>query len=192
MLRITGLHRLTWWIFWTVAGRLSTSDSAVCAARTRKPPGKSRCKPLNNPVSAALFHPAGGGLRSSDLPESVFAVESLPHSWLFPQMAAVVHHGGAGTTAAGLRAGVPSVLIPFMGDQPFWGRRVHDLGTGTKPIPRKQLTADKLAEAIETAVSDEVMRERAASLGERIRAENGVSQAVRLIERLTEQAAVPV
>ncbi|HEY1012134.1 MAG TPA: glycosyltransferase, partial [Herpetosiphonaceae bacterium] len=88
-----------------------------------------------------------GGLTLDDLPDNVHLISSIYHSWLFPRMRAVVHHGGAGTTAAGLRAGAPSVIVPFMGDQPFWGRRVADLGAGPAPIPRKQLTAERLAAA---------------------------------------------
>ena len=108
----------------------------------------------------------------------IFKIDAVPHDWLFPRMAAVVHHGGAGTTAAGLRAGVPSVLVPFFGDQPFWGRRVHALGVGPPPIQRKSLTAPKLAEAISSAVEDETIRHNAADLGERIRTEDGVQSAV--------------
>jgi len=107
-----------------------------------------------------------------------------PHTWLFPRMAAVVHHGGAGTTAAGLRAGVPSVVIPFFGDQPFWGQRVAALGVGPAPIPRQKLTADALAQAIQRATTEETMRRKAAELGAKIRAEDGVSEAIRQIEHL--------
>ena len=89
-----------------------------------------------------------GGLRPELVPDNVFVVDSAPHSWLFPRMAAVVHHGGAGTTAEGLRAGVPSVIVPFILDQPFWGARIKALGLGPDPIPQKKLTADRLANAI--------------------------------------------
>ena len=124
-----------------------------------------------------------GGLSVDDLPETVHAVGELPHSWLFPRMAAVVHHGGAGTTAAGVRAGVPSIIVPFMGDQPFWGQRVVDLGVGPAPIPRKQLTAERLGDAITQATADAGTRQRAAELGRQIRAENGVERAVHLIKQ---------
>lgn len=124
-----------------------------------------------------------GGLSVSDLPDSVLMVSSLPHSWLFPRLAAVVHHGGAGTTAAGLRAGVPSLVIPFMGDQSFWGKRLYDLGVGPAPIPRKKLNSAKLAEAIGEAVANQRMRQRAQALGEKIRAEDGVATAVKIIEQ---------
>jgi sterol 3beta-glucosyltransferase len=123
-----------------------------------------------------------GGMASNDLPDSVHMVGSLPHTWLFERMAAVVHHGGAGTTAAGLRAGVPSVIVPHMGDQAFWGRRVADLGAGPAPIPRKKLTAERLAQAIDTAVSHAAMRARADELGQRIRSEDGVGRAVAIID----------
>ena len=124
-----------------------------------------------------------GGLQQRDLPETVMMIGPVPFDWLFTQMAAVVHHGGAGTTSIGLRAGVPSIVIPFMGDQPFWGRRVYELGVGPQPIPHRYLTVERLAEAIHGAVSDTAMRERAAQLGERIRAEDGVARAVAFIEQ---------
>jgi sterol 3beta-glucosyltransferase len=114
----------------------------------------------------------------------VLMVKSIPHAWLFPQMAAIVHHGGAGTTAAGLRSGVPSIVIPFFGDQPFWGQRVAELGVGPAPIPRQQLTVDRLAQAIQTAIADRTMRQRAAALGATIQAENGVANAVAIIQNL--------
>lgn len=123
-----------------------------------------------------------GGIGKLHLPDMIHVVESVSHEWLLPRMAAAVHHGGAGTTAASLRAGLPTVIVPFIADQPFFGARVHALGVGPAPIPRKQLTADKLAMAIQAAVSDKQMRAKAAALGECIRAEDGVGEAVRLIE----------
>jgi UDP:flavonoid glycosyltransferase YjiC (YdhE family) len=110
-------------------------------------------------------------------------LESAPHDWLFPRVAAVVHRGGAGTTGAGLRSGVPSVLVPHFGDQAFWGRRIMELGVGPKPIPRKRLTAERLGAAIATAVTDENIRARAADLGERIRTEGGIGRAIEVVER---------
>lgn len=109
------------------------------------------------------------------------------HFWLRdePVPAAVVHHGGAGTTAAGLRSGAPSIVIPFFGDQPFWGRRVYDLGVGPAPIPRAKLTVGGLAQAIQTAVGDPRMRSRAADLGAAIRAEDGIGRAVSIIHHHT-------
>jgi UDP:flavonoid glycosyltransferase YjiC (YdhE family) len=124
------------------------------------------------------------GLRPADLPDSVLMVDSVPFAWLFPRMAAVVHHGGAGTTGAGLRAGVPSIVVPFFGDQPYWGRRVAELGVGPAPIPRKRLTVEVLAGAIDRAVTDPVLRRRAAELGTKIRAEDGVARAVAVVNTL--------
>ena len=129
----------------------------------------------------AILQSGWGGLAPQDLPAHVFIVNSVPHSWLFPQMAAIVHHGGAGTTAASLRAGVPSIVIPFFGDQPFWGQRVADLGVGPAPILRKKLTIDRLAQAIQTAMSDPVMRQRSAQLGAKIQAEDGLARVVETI-----------
>ena len=122
-----------------------------------------------------------GALSNNNLPDNVFKIDSIPHNWLFPQMAAVVHHGGSGTTAAGLRAGIPSVIVPFGADQPFWGQRVAELGVGPLPILQKELTIEKLAAAIETAISDETMKARAATLGQKIRAEDGVTRAIAII-----------
>lgn len=126
-----------------------------------------------------------GGLEIADLPKTVFKLESAPYDWLFPHMAAVVHHGGAGTTAAGLRAGKPSVICPFVADQPFWGQRVASLGVGPSPIPQSKLTSDNLASAIRQAVSDVGMQQRAIDLKERISSEDGLDNAVSLIERYT-------
>jgi UDP:flavonoid glycosyltransferase YjiC (YdhE family) len=126
-----------------------------------------------------------------DLPDHIYALESAPHDWLFPRVAAVVHHGGAGTTAAGLRAGIPSVITPFMGDQPYWSQRIHALGVGPKPILRKELTARRLADAITRAIADREMKRRAAVLGEKIRAENGVVRAVEIVSRYVEMRRQP-
>lgn len=136
----------------------------------------------------AILQSGWGGLSKSDLPNTVLMVDSIPHSWLFPRMAALVHHGGAGTTAAGLRAGVPSILIPFFGDQPFWGQRVAELGVGPNPIPRKQLTAQRLAEAISTAITDGSMRQRAACLGAKIQAEDGIGNAVAIVNEMEKRS----
>jgi sterol 3beta-glucosyltransferase len=137
----------------------------------------------------AILLSGWGGLSRSNLPDSVFMVNSIPHAWLFPRMAAVVHHGGAGTTAASLRAGVPSIVIPFFGDQPFWGQRVAALGVGPTPIPRQKLTSEKLAKAIEQALTDQTMRQRAANLGAQIRAEDGIANAVAAVQKIENHTA---
>jgi sterol 3beta-glucosyltransferase len=99
----------------------------------------------------------------------------------------VVHHGGAGTTAAGLRAGKPTLIIPHLGDQPYWGRRVYELGVGAKPAPRHTLTESALAHGIHTITGDPVMRVNAEALGARIRSEDGIGAAVRWIEKWARQ-----
>jgi UDP:flavonoid glycosyltransferase YjiC (YdhE family) len=119
-----------------------------------------------------------GGLCAGRASDQVFFAEAVPHDWLFPRVAAVVHHGGAGSTAQALRAGVPAVVAPFMADQPFWGRQIARLGVGPEPILQQQLTVERLARAIHQAVSDEGMRTRAAELGRKVRAEDGVGAAV--------------
>jgi sterol 3beta-glucosyltransferase len=129
-----------------------------------------------------------GGLQPSALPPTVHMIASQPHSWLFPRMAAVVHHGGAGTTAAGLRAGVPSVVVPFSADQPFWGQRVVELGVGPQPIPHKHLTSERLANAIRAATSDPAIGQRARALGEKIRTEDGVGNAVAVVARFVQRS----
>ncbi|WP_216322238.1 glycosyltransferase [Deinococcus aestuarii] len=132
-----------------------------------------------------------GGLLRGAVPDTVFLSDALPHGWLFPRVAAVVHHGGAGTTAAGLRAGVPGVVVPFFGDQPFWGGRVQALGVGPAPLPRRGLTADRLAQALHTVITDAPMRRRAARLGEVIREERGLGNAVRVIGAFGRQVGLP-
>jgi sterol 3beta-glucosyltransferase len=123
-----------------------------------------------------------GGLTHLSAPPNIFFVDDVPHAWLFPRMAAVVHHGGAGTTSAGLRAGVPGIVTPGGGDQSAWADLVMKAGVGLRIPGIKSLTADKLANAIHTAVHDSALRAHAAALGEKIRAENGLARAVDVIE----------
>ena len=122
-----------------------------------------------------------GGMAAREVPSTIHVLEAAPHDWLFPRMAAVVHHGGAGTTAAGLRAGRPSVICPFFGDQPFWGHRIEALGAGPTPIPQRQLTAERLADAIRRAVNDPAIGRGAANTGRLIASEDGVGKAVAFI-----------
>jgi sterol 3beta-glucosyltransferase len=131
-----------------------------------------------------------GGAIATGRHESIRHIDQAPHEWLFPRVAAVVHHGGAGTTAAGLRAGKPSVIVPFFGDQSFWGRRVYELGAGPMPIRQKNLTVEALAGAIREAVLNPAMVAAAEQLGAAIRAENGVGEAVRFIESWLERRPV--
>jgi UDP:flavonoid glycosyltransferase YjiC (YdhE family) len=116
------------------------------------------------------------------LPATVLAIDAVPHSWLLPQVAAVVHHGGAGVTAAALRAGVPSVVVPVFGDQTFWAERVHALGVAPHPIPRRHLTSHNLAAAMQQAIADPTLRARCQPLAASLQAEDGVAAAIRWLE----------
>jgi sterol 3beta-glucosyltransferase len=125
----------------------------------------------------------GGGLARLPAPSTVFYVENVPHRWLFPRMAAVVHHGGSGTTSASLHAGVPSVIAPMAIDQHAWARVIEGLGVGLRTATMRSLSAEKLTGAIRLAVNDASLRARASALGEKIRADNGVVRAVEIVER---------
>ncbi|KAG0054865.1 Sterol 3-beta-glucosyltransferase [Gryganskiella cystojenkinii] len=113
--------------------------------------------------------------KKDSYPKSIFMLESVPHDWLFPRLSGVVHHGGAGTTAAGLRAGLPTVIKPYFGDQYFWAQRVEDGGVG---VWCRDLTVKKLASALSTITTDEKMIKKARLIGERIRSEDGVGAAI--------------
>lgn len=130
----------------------------------------------------AIFGGGWGGLDLDQRADNIYGIQSVPHDWLFPHVSMVVHHGGAGTTAAGLRAGKASIICPFIADQPFWGKRVFELGVGTKPIPQRNLNVDTLAEAIETVLHHATMQESASKLGAKIRAEDGIACAIGIIE----------
>ena len=121
-----------------------------------------------------LFSKGWGGLGADELgkPDEVFMLGNVPHDWLFKHVSAVVHHGGAGTTAAGITAGKPTLVVPFFGDQPFWGAMVAKAGAGPEPIPHKQLTAENLAQAIEKCLEPQ-SQERAHELAARIAEETG-------------------
>ncbi|MCX7922051.1 MAG: glycosyltransferase [Clostridia bacterium] len=116
----------------------------------------------------------------SNLPENVLSIDSIPHSWLFERVSAVCHHGGAGTTAAGFKAGVPSIIIPFSNDQFAWAHRSYDLGVGSKPIPKKKLTSGNLAEAIKFALQDKIVF-NAKALAKNIATENGARNCAKII-----------
>ncbi|KAL2136272.1 hypothetical protein VTI74DRAFT_4507 [Chaetomium olivicolor] len=122
----------------------------------------------------AIVSQGWGGLGgdAAGVPEGVFMLGNCPHDWLFKHVSAVVHHGGAGTTAAGIKAGLPTVVVPFFGDQVFWGSMVAKAGAGPPPIPYKKLTAENLALAIESALQPETQA-RARELGEKIKEEKG-------------------
>ncbi len=121
------------------------------------------------------------------LPETIYRLDYAPYAWLLPRMASAVIHGGSGTTGLCLRAGIPTLIVPFVADQPYWGKRLHDLGVGPSPVPYKKLSVDSLASAISTAVQDAGMRQQAVDLGIKLRAENGLAEAVRLVNEHLQQ-----
>ena len=124
---------------------------------------------------------SGWGQLVNSSSEKILYLEATPHDWLLPQCKLIIHHGGAGTTSAGLQAGIPNIVVPFAVDQPFWGRRVHAVGAGPVPIPVKKLSTEKLTQAILKAES-KAYHHLAALIGRKIRSEDGVGAAVRLIE----------
>jgi UDP:flavonoid glycosyltransferase YjiC (YdhE family) len=115
------------------------------------------------------------------LPDNVFAVKSVPYDWLFPRVSAAIHAAGAGTVAEALRAGIPSICVPFAGEQKFYAKRLEELGIATSPIDRRHVTTEGLAAAINQVTQDQAMRDRAKSFGDVVGRENGVREAVRLL-----------
>jgi UDP:flavonoid glycosyltransferase YjiC (YdhE family) len=173
-----------------LAGFLGAGDPPVCVgfgSMTGGNPEETRSivlEAIRRSGRRAVLLAGWGGLGGEEPPDGVLALAEAPHAWLFPRCAAVVHHGGAGTTAAAFRAGVPSVVIPHMADQPYWGRRVHDLGTGPRPIPRHRLGPAVLAAAIDEAVTAETTRTNAARLAAAIATEDGPAEAAGIIGQL--------
>ena len=131
-----------------------------------------------------ILHMGWGGIGNQNLPDNVFKIDYAPYEWLFPRMAMVIHHGGSGTTSFGLRAGIPSCAIPFVFDQFFWGKRIAELGVGPSSIPYKALSVERLKGVILAGTGDSLMRQRAFELGRKIQGENGIENAVHLIEQI--------
>jgi sterol 3beta-glucosyltransferase len=136
----------------------------------------------------AVLHAGWGGLGGQTLPEHVFPVDYVPYHWLFPQMSALVIHGGAGATHFALRAGRPTLVVPFLFDQFFWGRQIAARGIGPQPLPFQRLTPERLSAAISQAVSNPHLRDRASQMGSRVRTEPGIPRAVEIIEALYSRA----
>ena len=132
----------------------------------------------------ALVSKGWGGFGADEIgiPEGVFMLGNCPHDWLFKRVSCVVHHGGAGTTAAGISLGKPTVVVPFFGDQPFWGAMVARAGAGPVPVPYKEITSDKLASAILAALQPKAL-ERAQELGQKIASEKGTEIAAESFHR---------
>lgn len=126
----------------------------------------------------------GGAQVVRAVTDDVITIGEAPHSWLFPRMAALVHHAGCGTTAAGLRAGVPAIPIPMMADQPFWAARLAVLGVSPDTVPAGRLDQARLATAIRAAVTDPAFADRARAVAARLAAEDGAGAVVRAVDRL--------
>ncbi|KAJ6780273.1 hypothetical protein PWT90_10506 [Aphanocladium album] len=122
-----------------------------------------------------------------DVPDDIYLIGNCPHDWLFQRVSAVVHHGGAGTTAAGIAAGRPTVVVPFFGDQAFWGQMVARAGAGPEPVPFTEMTVDSLTESIKTALKEDVQK-GAQEMAKTIAAENGAEDTVTdFLERLVSE-----
>jgi sterol 3beta-glucosyltransferase len=137
---------------------------------------------LTRTGSRGIFFGGWGDFANIPLPPTMLRVASVPHDWLFARVAAVVHHGGAGSTSAAVAAGVPSVAMPFLGDQFFWARQLHALGCGPAPLVRQGLTTDHLTATISDLVANPLYRANARSLGTQLRAEHGAAAAAAWIE----------
>lgn len=130
-----------------------------------------------------------GKIGGTNPPENIFLLGNVPHDWLFPRCSAVVHHGGAGTTAIGIALGKPTVIVPFFGDQQFWGGMVYRAGAGPEAVPYKRLTADKLAENITKALKPEI-KEKAEAMAERIKGEDGPKAAAEAFQSMPQMKDV--
>ena len=130
----------------------------------------------------AIIQAGWGNLGMESPPENICFVGYMPHNFLFPQGCCVIHHGGAGTTAAACRAGVPSITVPHLADQPYWGCTLRKIGVAPKPLHRQDLTPKRLAKRINEVISSQSMAERAKTLMKKIKTEDGLTAAVRLIE----------
>jgi UDP:flavonoid glycosyltransferase YjiC (YdhE family) len=129
-----------------------------------------------------LAHGWGGLQVESAAAENLFFLDEAPHKWLFPRVKAVVHHGGAGTTAAVLHAGVPALTIPYMQDQPYWAQRLQQLGVSPNPIPYKKFSVNTFTQQLKLICEDSAFQTRAREISIQIRAEQGVEWAVSTIE----------
>lgn len=130
----------------------------------------------------ALVSKGWGGLGGEDPPKGIHLVGNCPHDWLFQYVSAVVHHGGAGTTAIGIAMGKPTVVVPFFGDQPFWGAMIHRAGAGPEPVPFKKMTEESLADSITLALQPEVQT-AVKKMSEQISQENGAANAAASFHR---------
>jgi sterol 3beta-glucosyltransferase len=172
---------------------LSSGEQPVCVSfgsmvhKDAKRINDIVCEVLKKTNKRGVILSGWGGVKGQAMSSDLLYLESARHDWLLPRCKMIVHHGGAGTASAGLRGGIPQIVVPFMADQPFWGSRVHAVGAGPKSIPVKKLSVARLVQAIAEAGSN-VIRERAQVIGQQIRSENGVADAVKLIEAYAAEA----
>lgn len=129
----------------------------------------------------ALVSKGWGGIGGETPPEGVFLLGNVPHDWLFKYVSAVVHHGGAGTTAIGIAMGKPTVIVPFFGDQPFWGSMVYRAGAGPEPVPFKKMTEDTLYNSITSALAPEI-QVNVKKMSEKIANEKGAEGAAKAFQ----------
>ena len=158
-------------------GSMSTRDPAATSGLIASAFERSGCR--------GVVHRGSAGLTTDAFPAEVLVVDDVPHGSLFPRLAGVIHHGGAGTTAAALRAGTPTAAVPHIGDQPYWGRRLHELGVGPPPVARHALDAERLGIMIEALAENERYRAAAGGLAKGLAAEDGVATAVTALSRLS-------
>lgn len=158
-------------------GSMIPGDPAATTAKVIAAVRRAGCR--------AVLAGGWGRLKPEGPAPDIFWLDGAPHDRLFPHMAAVVHHGGAGTTAAGLRAGVPAVIMPFLADQFFWAWKLERMGVSGGTIRHRELDPEKLAASIRLCLDDANIRQRAAFIGRRIREEDGIAEAVRVIESVS-------
>ena len=130
----------------------------------------------------AILCSGWGDVSKAELPPSIYLLKEVPHDWLFPKVRAAIHHGAAGTTAATLRAGIPSIVVPFFADQPVWAERLEQLGVSPTTHRRMELTSDRLAHSIQSIVEDDSFHKRAQQLQALIEEENGLDKTISIIE----------
>jgi sterol 3beta-glucosyltransferase len=130
----------------------------------------------------AILHGGWSEIGKTNLPDTIFKIEYAPYGWLFPRMSMIIHHGGSGTTGFALRSGVPSMVVPFLFDQFFWGQRTTALGAGPKPLSFRRLSTERLADAIIETVNNPGMQHAAAQIAALLKAENGILNAIKIIE----------
>lgn len=146
--------------------------------------GQSAIDALQQSGQRGILAAGWEGLATQRLPPTILQIDAAPHDWLFPRVSLVVHHGGIGTAAAALRAGVPQIVVPFSADQPFWAAQLYQRGVTPAPLPRRRLRGATLASAIRAALHDKTIQTNVRRLASALRQEDGVAAAVAAINRL--------